>query len=122
MNVLVVDVGGTHVKVLASGEKRVSPLDSDLRWFRNAVVAQPGRLPTLEYTWCRSAIRDLLLRNRPRRGAAQFGTRLGRFQFLKLRSAHPVKLINDAAMQALGSYNGGEDAFPRPGNRSRIRL
>jgi len=29
----------------------------------------------------------------------------------------PVKVINDAAMQALGSYKG--DAFPRFGNRSR---
>ena len=32
----------------------------------------------------------------------------------------PVKIINDAAMQALGSYKGGQDALPGPGHRSRL--
>ena len=33
----------------------------------------------------------------------------------------PVKLLNDAAMQALGSYKGGTLLFLGPGNRSRFR-
>ncbi len=33
----------------------------------------------------------------------------------------PVKLINDAAMQALGSYAGRQDAVPGPGHRPGLR-
>jgi polyphosphate glucokinase len=32
----------------------------------------------------------------------------------------PVKVINDAAMRALGSYNGGKMFFFGPRNRARI--
>ena len=34
----------------------------------------------------------------------------------------PVKFINDAAMQALGSYKGGKDAVPRAGDRPRSAM
>jgi polyphosphate glucokinase len=111
MNVLVVDVGGTHVKILASGqeERREFPSGSALTaeqmvrgvkelagdWKYDAVsIGYPGPVlhgrPVLE----------------PHNLAAgwigfDYGAAFG----------CPVKLINDAAMQALGSYKGGKMLF-----------
>ena len=112
MNILAIDVGGTHVKVLASDQtgRRVgsSPGPPDAR-------PDGGRR-------CKRLTRGLVATRRlhrlpgpggarPDRGRAkQPGPRLGRFR-LRPGLRLPVKLINDAAMQALGSYEGGRMLF-----------
>ena len=67
MNVLVVDVGGTHVKILATGQKRAAEVrlradaDAPSRW-SPASRSSPG---TGSMTWCRSAIPGPVLHGRP---------------------------------------------------------
>ena len=111
MNVLVVDVGGTNVKILATGQKEprrfpsgptltprrmvagVKKLAGD--WKYDAVsIGYPGRV-----------VGDRAI-TEPRNLAHgwvgfDFAAAFGR----------PVKVMNDAAMQALGSYNGGTMLF-----------
>ena len=60
-------------------------------------------------TWYRSAIRDLFSAI----GRSPSRTTSGGLGRVQLRSAfgRPVKVINDAAMQALGSYKGGKMLF-----------
>ena len=55
-----------------------------------------------------------VVHNQARGGAAQSRQGLGRVRLSQRRSDCPVKIINDAAMQALGSYRGRQDAVPRP--------
>jgi polyphosphate glucokinase len=110
-NVLVVDVGGTSVKIVATGQ-------SERRSFPSGPTLTPRRMVSEVKKVARDWMYDVVsigypgpvLRGRPvaepynlGRGwvGFDFGTAFGR----------PVKLINDAAMQALGSYRGGKMLF-----------
>jgi len=77
MNVLVVDVGGTHVKILATGQKQSREFPSGPKLTPKQMVA---------------GVKNL---------AKDF----------EVAFKCPVKVINDAAMQALGSYKGGKMLF-----------
>ena len=58
MNVLVIDVGGTHVKILASGETEKREFDSGPKMTAQEMVSKSGGSPaTGAMTSCRSAIR-----------------------------------------------------------------
>ena len=112
MKVLVIDVGGTNVKVLATGQPQprripsgptmtaeemvagVKPLVAD--WKYDVVsIGYPGAViggqapPRAQGTWA----------------AGGWGS-----TFPKAFGC-PVKIVNDAAMQALGSYEGGRMLF-----------
>jgi polyphosphate glucokinase len=111
MNVLVVDVGGTHVKILATGltEPRkfssgpsLTPqqmasgvLDTAGDWNYDAVsIGYPGPVH----------------QNRPVAEPHNLGRGWVGFDF-DAAFGCPVKIVNDAAMQALGSYQGGKMLF-----------
>ena len=111
MKVLVVDVGGTHVKVLVSGQKESRKFDSG-----------PAMIPTRMVVGVQQITRDWnydvvsigypgpVLRNRPVAEPHNLGRGWVGFNF-EAAFGRPVKLINDAAMQALGSYKGGKMLF-----------
>jgi polyphosphate glucokinase len=111
MNVLVVDVGGTHVKVLASGQK-------EHRKFESGPALVPGRMVSEVQKIARDWSYDVVsigypgpvLRDRPVAEPHNLGRGWVGFNF-ETAFRHPVKLINDAAMQALGSYKGGKMLF-----------
>jgi polyphosphate glucokinase len=111
MNVLVVDIGGTHVKVLASGETESRRFDSG-----PALPPKPMVLQTQKITedWSYDVISigypGPILRNRPIAEPHNLGRGWVGFDF-EAAFSRPVKLINDAAMQALGSYKGGKMLF-----------
>jgi polyphosphate glucokinase len=111
MNVLVVDIGGTHVKVLASGETESRQFESGL-----ALLPKPMALRTQKITedWSYDAVSigypGPVLHNRPIAEPHNLGRGWVGFD-LESAFARPVKLINDAAMQALGSYKGGKMLF-----------
>jgi polyphosphate glucokinase len=109
--ILTVDIGGTKLKILASGEteprkaasgKRLSParmvevvrsLASD--WKYEAVsIGYPG----------------LVGNNGPRSEPGNLGPGWVGFDYA-LAFDMPVRIVNDAAMQALGSYEGGRMLF-----------
>ena len=110
MGVLVIDVGGTHVKILATGQgERKFVSGPDLTPQR--MVSGVKRL-SRGWTYGRVSIGypGLVLRGRPiveprnlAKGWVGFDYR-GAFR-------RPVRIINDAAMQALGSYKGGTMLF-----------
>jgi polyphosphate glucokinase len=111
MNVLVVDVGGTHVKVLASGQ-------NESRQFDSGPALDPGRMvlgvrkiaADWKYDVVSIGYPGPTLHNRPVAEPHNLGRGWVAFNF-EAAFGHPVKLINDAAMQALGSYKGGKMLF-----------
>ena len=111
MNILAVDVGGTHVKILASGETEPRRFASGPKMTPDAMVSQVKALAgdwkfdaaTIGYP---GPVKDGLIIGEPHNLAPGW---VG-FDFTATFGC-PVKLINDAAMQALGSYKGGKMLF-----------
>jgi len=107
-NVLVIDVGGTSVKILATGE-------TESRSFRSGPALTPGamaaRVKKLAADWTYDAISiGYPGPGRPSAEPVNLGQGWVAFDFVQAFS-RPVKIINDAAMQALGSYKGGKMLF-----------
>jgi polyphosphate glucokinase len=111
MNVLAVDVGGTHVKVLASGQKECRKFESGPALVPKSMVSGVQKIAG-DWTYDTVSIGypGPVLRNRPVAEPYNLGPGWVGFNF-ETAFGHPVKLINDAAMQALGSYKGGKMLF-----------
>jgi polyphosphate glucokinase len=111
MNVLVVDVGGTHVKVLATGQSEPRRFVSGPALDAKSMVSGVKKLAG---DWSYEAVSigypGPVLRNRPAAEPHNLGRGWVDFDFEKA-FGHPVKIMNDAAMQALGSYKGGKMLF-----------
>jgi len=111
MNVLVVDVGGTHVKVLATGEKQFREFPSGPTLTAKQMV---GGVKKLARGWKYDAVSigypGPVIRNRPLAEPYNLGRGWTGCDF-KAAFKRPVKVVNDAAMQALGSYKGGKMLF-----------
>jgi polyphosphate glucokinase len=109
--VLVIDVGGTHVKILATGEKEPRKADSGPKMTPALMVAA---VKTLAKGWSYDAVAlgypGPVVHGRPIHEPANLGVGWVGFDFRKAFGL-PVRLINDAAMQALGSYKGGRMLF-----------
>jgi polyphosphate glucokinase len=111
MKVLVVDVGGTHVKVLVTGHH-------EPRNFVSGPALVPGGMvsgvKSLAGDWSYDVVSigypGPVLRNRPVAEPHNLGRGWVGFDF-ETAFGLPVKIINDAAMQALGSYKGGKMLF-----------
>jgi polyphosphate glucokinase len=110
-NILVVDVGGTHVKVLATGQKEPREIDSGPSMTAAQMVKQVKKLAA---DWAYEAVSmgypGPLVHERPLREPFNLGPGWVGFNFQKAFGC-PVKIINDGAMQALGSYDGGVMLF-----------
>src|SRR5262249_29045030 len=111
MRVLVVDVGGTHVKVLATGEPAHRELASGPTLTAAEMVA--GVKP-LTADWKYDAVSigypGPVLDGRPIVEPHNLGRGWVAFDY-QAAFGCPVKVVNDAAMQALGSYKGGKMLF-----------
>jgi polyphosphate glucokinase len=111
MNILVVDVGGTHVKILATGQdaprKFVSgPNLAPARMVSGVKqLADEWQYDAVSVGYPGPVIRGKIVAEPHNLGAGWLG-----FDF-EAAFGHPVRLINDAAMQALGSYEGGRMLF-----------
>src|SRR5262245_32021356 len=111
MNVLVVDVGGTHVKVLATGEKRAREFDSGPALTPKRMVPKVRKLVAdWKYEVISIGYPGPVLRNRPICEPWNLGKGWTGFDF-EAAFKCPVKVVNDAAMQALGSYKRGKMLF-----------
>jgi len=111
MTVLVVDVGGTHVKVLAQGQKEHRQFDSGPRLTPRRMVSGVRKI-TADWTYDAVSIGfpGAVANNRPLSEPHNLGRGWVGFRFDRA-FGHPVRVINDAAMQALGSYKGGKMLF-----------
>jgi polyphosphate glucokinase len=111
MDVLVIDVGGTHIKILATGqiEKREFPSGPKL-----TPQQMVSGVQQLAEGWSYDAVSvgypGPVLHNRPVADPQNLGRGWIGFDF-RAAFKRPVKVMNDAAMQALGSYKGGKMLF-----------
>jgi len=108
MKILAVDVGGTHVKILATGEKQEREIVSGPRMTARQMVS---RVKKIAQGWAYDAVSvgfpGPVLHDRPIAEPHNLGPGWMGFDFA---SAFGLP-INDAAMQALGSYEGGKMLF-----------
>ncbi len=109
--VLVIDVGGSHVKFLASGER-------ESRKFESGPTMTPGMMvegvTEAAADWAYGVIAmgypGPVVANRPVSEPHNLGPGWVGYDF-GAAFGKPVRIINDAAMQALGSYEGGRMLF-----------
>jgi len=111
MKVLVIDIGGNSVKVLVTG-------GTDPRKFPSGPGLTPRQMVSnvlkLTEDWKYDAVTigfpGRVRENRPLKEPVNLGRGWVKFDFAKAFGV-PVKCMNDAAMQALGSYQGGTMLF-----------
>lgn len=111
MKILAIDVGGTHVKVLLSGELNPRKFASGPSMTAKQMVAG---VKEITKDWSYDAISvgypAPVVRNRPLLEPYNMAKGWVRFDYQKA-FGKPVKIVNDAAMQALGSYKKGKMLF-----------
>ncbi|HTX53064.1 MAG TPA: ROK family protein [Candidatus Baltobacteraceae bacterium] len=111
MNVLVVDVGGTHVKVLATGQTAPRKCPSGPTLTARQMVAGVKELARhWKYDVVSIGYPGLVIKNRPLADPWNLGAGWVGYNY-EAAFQRPVKVVNDAAMQALGSYRGGKMLF-----------
>jgi hypothetical protein len=109
--VLVVDIGGTHIKVWRPGRRRVVEIDSGrkmtakkmVRCVLNAVQPSGYNAVAIGYP-------GPVLHGSPIVEPTNLSRGWVGFDYEKA-FGKPTRIINDAAMQALGSYRGGRMLF-----------
>jgi polyphosphate glucokinase len=111
MNILAIDVGGTHVKILATGQKESRKFVSGPTLTAQQMVAGVKKLAgNWKFDHVSIGYPGPVLHGQP--VAEPHNLALGWVGF-DYRGAFgcPVKVVNDAAMQALGSYKKGKMLF-----------
>jgi polyphosphate glucokinase len=113
MKVLVIDVGGTHIKLLATGQKQELEFPSGPRMTAKKMVADVKKaIKTAGWKFdvISMGYPGPVLHDRPMVEPHNLGKGWVKFDFKKAFGC-PVKIMNDAAMQAVGSYKGGRMLF-----------
>ena len=106
VKILVIDIGGTNIKLLASGQRTPVKVPSGPTLTPRQMVDE-----VLEATegWTFDAVSigypGPVARNKPTKEPVNLGRGWTRFNYERA-FGRPVRMINDAAMQALGSYAG----------------
>lgn len=107
MNVLAVDVGGTNVKILATGQDEPRKVPSGPKLTPKKMVAAVKKLAQgWKYDAVSIGYPGVVIHGRPVSEPRNLGKGWVGFDY-RAAFGKPVKMINDAAMQALGSYKGG---------------
>jgi predicted NBD/HSP70 family sugar kinase len=111
MNTLAIDLGGTHVKVLVSGKRESRKAPSGPKMTPKKMVSAVEELVS-GWTYDRVSLGypGLVVHGRIAAEPANLGAGWVGFNFAKA-FGHPMRIVNDAAMQALGSYRGGSMLF-----------
>src|SRR6516165_5795953 len=111
MKILAIDIGGTHVKVLLSGEEIPRKFESGPSLTAKKMVAG---VKAITKDWNYDAVSigypGPVLRSRPVLEPHNLGGGWVGFDYQRA-FGKPVKIINDAAMQALGGYKKGKMLF-----------
>jgi predicted NBD/HSP70 family sugar kinase len=111
VKVLVVDVGGSSIKVSTNGRKDPIKIPSGPE-LTAADMAGAVRQATADWEYDAVSIGypGPVVHGRPAAEPKNLGAGWVRFDYHKA-FGKPVKVVNDAAMQALGSYQGGRMLF-----------
>src|SRR5580658_11122841 len=111
MRVLAVDVGGTNVKVLATGQTEPRRFPSGPKMTAKKMVSEVKEI-TRDWKYDVVAIGypGPVVGGQPAAEPHNLGRGWVGFKF-RAAFGRPVKIINDAAMQALGGYKSGTLLF-----------
>jgi polyphosphate glucokinase len=108
--ILVIDVGGTHVKLMISRQKKRKFKSGPKMTAREMVAQTKEELEDWKFDAISigfpAPVRDGRILDEPK----HLGKGWVRFNFEKALGK-PVRIVNDAALQALGSYRGGRMLF-----------
>ena len=111
MNVLVIDIGGTSVKVRGSGRRTVVKIPSGRRMTaRKMVRLVRESINGWKYSRVSIGYPGVVMHGKPIVEPKNLGHGWIGFDFRRAFGC-PVKVVNDAVMQALGSYRGGRMLF-----------
>jgi predicted NBD/HSP70 family sugar kinase len=109
--VLVIDIGGTHIKVYAKGRRQPTKIDSGPAMTpKKMIEAVRTAVNGWRYEFVSVGYPGPVVHGKPLREPVNLGPGWVGFDFQK-PFGRPTKVINDAAMQALGSYRGGRMLF-----------
>src|SRR4051812_34319901 len=109
--ILVVDIGGTHIKFEASGQRQRREFSSGPQMSARKMVSELKRLTKdWDYDVLSIGYPGLVVRDRVVADPHNLGSGWAGFDFQKAFN-RPVKVVNDAVMQAVGSYEGGRMLF-----------
>ena len=109
--VLVVDIGGSHVKIVATGQHEPRKFVSGPTLTPRQMVAGVKKLSRgWKYDVISMGYPGLVVHGRPVAEPHNMGRGWVHFDY-RAAFGRPVRIINDAAMQALGSYKGGRMLF-----------
>lgn len=105
--VLVIDVGGTHIKVLVTGQREHRKFNSGPRMTAAQMVKGVKQITRdWKYDAVSIGYPGPVVSGKPLHDPQNLGKGWVGFDFQKALGC-PVKIVNDAQMQALGSYHGG---------------
>jgi polyphosphate glucokinase len=111
MDVLAVDVGGTHVKILATGQDIPRKFVSGPKLTAEQMIVEAKKLARdWKYDVVSIGYPGVVTQSRPISEPHNLANGWVGFHFEKAFGV-PVKIVNDAAMQALGSYKTGRMLF-----------
>lgn len=112
MNTLAIDVGGTHIKFRCQKSTKVVKLDSGPELTPTEMVRAVLE-SAADWKFDRVSIGypGPVVHNLPLLEPHNLGKGWVRFKYAEAFGDKPLRLINDAAMQALGSYQGGRMLF-----------
>jgi polyphosphate glucokinase len=111
VKVLAIDIGGTHVKMLATGQKEHREFESGKTLTPRKMIAGVKKLTRdWKYDVISIGYPGPVLRERPVAEPHNLAKGWVGFNFHRAFRC-PVKVTNDAAMQALGSYRKGTMLF-----------
>jgi predicted NBD/HSP70 family sugar kinase len=111
MKILVVDVGGSHVKALATGQSEPRRMVSGPKLDAASMVrGVKDMIADWEYDVVSLGYPGQVVHNLPAHDPANLGRGWIGFDYAAA-FGRPIRIINDAAMQALGSYRGGRMLF-----------
>ena len=109
--ILVLDVGGTHVKVLVTGMKQEIEIPSGPKMTPKTMLRDVKKvLKDTPYDVVSIGYPGTVVHGKPLKEPHNLAKGWVGFNFRKALGK-PVKIINDAAMQALGGYKGGRQLF-----------
>lgn len=111
MKILVIDIGGNNVKALISGETERRKFPSGAELTPQQMVRGIHEIVSQgEYDHVSIGFPGPVKNNRPTKEPVNLGLGWVDFDYEKVFNC-PVRMINDAAMQALGSYDGDDMLF-----------
>jgi len=111
VKILSIDIGGTHVKVLATGQREPRKAISGPAMTPRRMVSIVKKLAAdWRYDVVSMGYPGPVVHARPVAEPKNLGKGWVGFEYRKA-FGKPVRIVNDAVMQALGSYQGGRMLF-----------